>query len=149
VDIQEFREVVEEARRTKPKLFLMSSPDAPARDEQIAMVEEQLGMGLPLAYSQFLREFGGGDFGLVNIYSAADDSDWYIPMRAEEAWAQGLPKELLPFSDDATGGFYVFRVDAGVADDRVLYWDHDASSAEPTEFADALEYLRRFAFEPA
>ena len=149
MELDEFKAIVEEARRAKPKLFLMSSPDAPAGAEQLALLEERLRLQLPNAYRDFLREFGGGDFGLVSVYSADENSDWYLLTRAEGAWARDLPRDLLPFTDDAMGGFYGFRLLNGRAGEEVFYWDHETRTTEPTEFADTLQYLRRYAFEPA
>jgi hypothetical protein len=149
VELHEFRAVVEEARRAKPKLFVMSSPDAPASPAQIAEVEQRLGLRLPQTYSEFLREFGGGDFGLVSIYSVDASSDWYLPARVEESRRQMLANDLLPFADDGMGGFYAFEVRDRKASEKVFYWDHETGVSQPTEFSDIFEYLGRYAFEPA
>ena len=81
------------------------------------------------------------------VFSASPTSEWYLPTRQRRASAY-LPPGRLAFSDDFAGGYYVFRVVDGQAQERVWYWNDDGGET-PTEFADVLEFIARYAYEPA
>nr|WP_200157350.1 SMI1/KNR4 family protein [Allochromatium vinosum] len=70
-----------------------------------------------------------------------------MPEKNKEA-AKYLPSGLLAFSDDFAGGYYVLSVTDGRAEDPVLYWNSDGGLIE-TEFDDVLEFVVRYAYEPA
>ncbi|MCW1916970.1 SMI1/KNR4 family protein [Luteolibacter sp. GHJ8] len=131
----------------KPKLFALIPADPPASIQQIAETESQLGVQLPAKYQQFLSAFGGGSFGLINIFSACSDSDFYLPMRREES-RNYLPDDLVPFSDDGAGGLYVMKVSGQALGDAVFYWNQDGG-LDTTEFEDILEFIARYAYAAA
>ena len=145
--LEELRQLDARLRREKPKLFQLSTPDQPASEEQLAEVERALGVRLPQSYRTFLREFGGGNFGLAAIFCAEPNSEWYLPQKQSEA-SHYLPEALLAFSDDFAGGNYVFKVVDGQARDAVFYWNQDGGESA-TEFNDVLEFVARYAYEPA
>ncbi|WP_338081271.1 SMI1/KNR4 family protein [Allochromatium vinosum] len=89
----------------------------------------------------------GGGFGFSNVFSADPDGEFYLPEKNKEA-AKYLPSGLLAFSDDFAGGYYVLSVTDGRAEDPVLYWNSDGGLIE-TEFDDVLEFVVRYAYEPA
>lgn len=146
--LDEFRRIDAEARRSTPKLFEFGASDKTATPEMLEKVEAELGRALPASFRGFLGAYGGGEFGLVTVFSADSESEWFLPKKAAEFRAY-LPPELTPFSDDFAGGVYAFKADtAGVLEDRVWCWSTD-EGAKPTHFADALEYIARYAFRPA
>lgn len=145
--IEELRRLDARYRQEKPKLFQLSTPDPAASEEQLAEVERAIGVRLPQTYRLFLREFGGGSFGLTNIFSADPKSEWYLPLKQGQA-ARYLPEGLLAFSDDFAGGNYVLKVMNGQAQDAVSYWNQDGGES-PTEFKDVIEFVARYAYEPA
>ena len=115
-----FAELVDAARAAHPVWFDLPT-DALAGDADLVRVSRRLGVELPSDYAWFLREYGGGDFGLATIYSAEEGSDLYVidhqPAESDEA--------LLAFSDNGAGDLYVFPVKDGVAADTVLVRDHE------------------------
>lgn len=145
--IEDLRNIHEHYKVAKPKLFMLSSPDRCATQEDIANVETQIGVSLPLSYRNVLNEFGGGLLGFVNIFSADAHSDYYLPAKLIEASAY-LPSGLLPFSDDNAGGLYVFKIVEGKADEIIYYWNADGGLVG-TKYGDIMEFIARLAYEPA
>lgn len=145
MDIDEFRDLHRRYAQAKPKLFALVTPDDPATVGQLEAVEREIGITLPSCLRDFLAEFGGGTFGLINIFSASPESEFYLPEKCAEA-ADYLPPGLLPFSDDYAGGLYVFKVHAGHADDRVFYWNADGGLVA-TQFENLLQFIARYAYE--
>ncbi len=142
--LDEFRVIFQKARRAKPKLFLMILPDPAASEQALNVLEAAIGVRLPDSYRSFLREFGGGNFGLTSLFSADPKSDWYLGAKLEEARGY-LPTDLLAFSDDFAGGLYVFEVVAGQAMEPVLYWNHDGGVVR-SRYTNVLEFVARNAF---
>ena len=145
--LDEFKEIHNRCRIAKPKPFLLASPDQSATAQQLEKVEGELGVKLPGRLREFLTDFGGGAFGFVNVFSADPDGEFYLPARNDEA-AEYLPSDLLAFSDDFAGGYYVLKVVDRRAKDSVFYWNTDGGLTE-TEFDDVFEFVARYAYEPA
>jgi hypothetical protein len=145
--VEELRKLDARYRQEKPSLFQLSTPDQPASEEQLAEMERAIGVRLPQAYRAFLREFGGGNFGLATIFSADPNGEWYLPLKQNEA-SRYLPEGLLAFSDDFAGGTYVLKVLNRQAQEAVFYWNQDGGLS-PTEFSDVIEFVGRYAYEPA
>lgn len=145
--IEEFRQLDQVNRAEKPWLSLHPLhriPDRPASIEQIRTVEDLVGATLPAGYKDFLREFGGGEFGYSTIFSADPISDWYLPIQASNA-NRWLPKDLLAISDDFCGGNYVLAVQNGIAIEPVLYWNTDGGLV-PTEHGTVLDFIAHDAY---
>jgi hypothetical protein len=145
--LEELKEIDTRYRQQKPALFEVSTPDKPASEQQLEEVERSIGVRLPASYRAFLIEFGGGSFGFAVIFSADPDSEWYLPNKQRKA-RKWLPEGLLAFSDDFAGGNYVFKVVDGEAQEAVFYWNIDGGEC-PTEFKDIMEFVARYAYEPA
>lgn len=144
MNIDEFKVIDAVARRKNEKIFRLSIPNACASEASVKEMECALGINLPDGYREFLKEFGGGNFGLTTIFSADSSSEWYLPDRQAEASAY-LPEGLLAFSDDFAGGMYVLQETKGCAADQVLYWNQDGGLVR-TPFKDVLEYIARYAY---
>jgi hypothetical protein len=142
--IDEFRRIDSEKRKIRPKIFLMSEPDRVAGVTDILLVEKSIGVCLPNTYKDFLLKYGGGNFGLINVFSAVPESEFYLPRKFIQA-EKYLPKNLIPFSDDFSGGNYVVLVEDGEALERVFYWNIDGGLVE-TGFENILEYVSRYAY---
>jgi hypothetical protein len=145
--IDELRTIDQQARLAKPKLFSLSSPDPPASEEALDDLQRHVGVVLSPSYRAFLKEFGGGSFGLTTVFSANSTSEWYLLAKLDEA-RRYLPEHLLPFSDDFAGGMYVLEIADGQAMEPVLYWNDDGGLVL-TKFANVLEFVARYAYEPA
>ena len=145
--LETFREIDRRGRGEDPALFSLSSPDKCATAQEIEDAEHLLKVLLPESYRAFPMAFGGGSYGLTTIFSADPHSEWYLPRRQDEASAY-LPDNLLAFSDDFSGGLYVFRVTNGIANDCVFYWNQDGGLVN-TDYNDVFEFVARLAYEPA
>lgn len=145
--LDEFRAVDREARRAKPKLFSLAPPDTPASEQALDNLERAIGVALPISYRAFLKEFGGGDFGLTTVFSADPNSEWYLEKKYNH-FRKGLAEHVLPFSDDFAGGLYVLKIVHGLALEPVYYWNTDGGLVS-TEFSNMFEFVARYAFEPA
>lgn len=143
--LEELKEIDAHYRQEKPLLFQALTPDPPASEQQLEDVERAIGVRLPPSYRAFVREFGGGSFGMSIIFSADPDSEWYLPKQQREA-ARYLPDGLLAFSDDFAGGNYVFKVANGEAQEAAFYWNTDGGESS-TEFKDIMEFVSWDAYE--
>lgn len=147
MSIRDFRELHARMTAEKPKLFQLIAPDAPASEERLGQVEHAIGAALPISYKQFLAQFGGGSFGLVNVCSADPEGEFYLPRKQEETRGY-LPSGLIAVSDDFAGGLYVLKVKDDHAEEPLWYWNHDGGF-RPTEFANVLEFVARYAYKAA
>lgn len=138
--LEEFLERDRRFRAARPMRFARPSKDRSASDDQIRRVEQMLGCKLPQKYADFLRTIGGGDYASHSLFSADPDGDWYFPTLAARA-ASLVPPDLLPFCDDHSGGYFVFRIVNDEAQDSVWYWDYEDRTLSPTECADVFEFL--------
>jgi hypothetical protein len=134
-------------RAEKPALFNLSKADQLATNAMIETVEKHLKFLLPETYKSFLRIFGGGNYGLTVIFSADEKSEWYLPRMQAEA-ERYVPKGFLAFSDDFSGGYYVLSINDGSVEDCVMYWSIDCGISS-TQYSDIIEFVSRFAYEPA
>jgi len=146
MDLEEFRSHHEVQRRQSPKVFLLVESDTLATPDRIQALETEIGLRLPERYKQFLMEFGGGIFGLTNVFSADAESGFYLPSRLD-AVARYLPSGLVPFSDDYAGGFYVWRAtpDRSI-DEAVWYWNFDGGLVN-TDYLSLLDFLAAHAYD--
>ncbi len=99
----------------------------------------RLGVRLPDDYAWFLREYGGGEFAFVEIYSADASSDLYIV----DKQASAADLNVLAFSDNGCGDDYVFPVENGVAADAVLFHDHETGELRPEASDGFLDFVAR------
>lgn len=144
IDLVEFRQLHAQKKAEAPKLFELESPDSPANEQQIVNLERELGVQLSPNYRSFLKEYGGGSFGLTNVFSAIPESEYYSPLRNSDA-RHLIPQNSIAFSDDFCGGWYVLVFSNGIAEEPVFYWNADGGLRK-TEFANILEFLARFAY---
>ena len=145
--IDVFRKLDREGRASRPKAFLLASPDRPATPIALRELERVVGAKLPHSYREFLIEFGGGSYGLTTVFSADPQSECYIAARFDEP-RPSLPTGLLPFSDDFAGGLYAFEIVDGQAREPVLYWNTDGGTRK-TQFGNALEFIAQYAYQAA
>lgn len=148
MNIEELQRVDADCRRQKPGIFKLARPDRRATPSEVDALETMLGVKLPERLRQFWQVLGGGDIALEPIYSATPESIWYLHRKAEVFW-RSMSREYLPITDDGTGGYYVLRLHEGLADDAVFYFDSDDNSVQKTQDTDILEFIARYAYEPA
>lgn len=141
----ELKKLDRDARQTKPNLFSLTNQDTPSTDAMVENLQCITGVRLPTSYQMFLKEFGGGAFGLTVIFSSNPGSEWYLAKKYEESkrWLRG---RFLPFSDDFAGGLYLLEIVDGQAHEPVLYFNTDGG-IKPTEFATIFDYIARYAYK--
>ncbi|WP_143026892.1 SMI1/KNR4 family protein [Celeribacter baekdonensis] len=110
----------------KPMMLEMRSSDEFADDENISRVESELSAVLPDSYKFFLSQFGGGEFGASEFFSA-DAASEYSLVKQNQKWAQILPSGFLVFNDDQSGGWYMFNK---LGDEKVFYFNPDGELVE-------------------
>lgn len=142
----EFANLDHRYRNEDPGLFELSSSSAPAMDSDIISLETNLGVRLPSEYAWFLKNYGGGEFGLLTLFSALPVSEWYLEDKFREA-SEFIPEDFLPISDDFAGGYYGFLISNSIALSKIHYWNSDGGLIE-TEFENVLDFIARFAYEP-
>lgn len=94
-------------------------------DAEIADAESKLNFRFPDQYVQFLK--GGSDVANA-VFEAAVivGSSSYLDIFeiAETAWAQGVPRDWLPFIEDNSDYYCISKAGA------VRYWSHNGSTNE-------------------
>ena len=145
--LAEFRALHQRKLVERPKLFEVLLSDTPATDQQIEILEKRIGAKLPDDFKSFLKELGGGYFGLVNIFSANEGGEFYLPDRREDS-SRLIPKEYIAISDDYSGGWYVLKINNDALKDPVWYWSPDGGLVK-TEYANIFEFLADCAYDPA
>jgi len=119
-------------------------PPDPESEETLAEAEEQLGVALPKAYRQFMREVGpfisSGD--LLRAVTAAEldvaeVSEFHAARDiapATLAWRRSkLPPELVTIASDGSGNQFCIRLSEPTrpaADAPVWIWRHESDTAE-------------------
>ncbi len=103
--------------------------------EDIVLVEEQLMIGLPADFREFLMEVGDVVYGSVEPVTIMDASvHTYLPEVTALAWDRGIPRDLIP----------VCAVDENyycVAEDgEISYWENFQQSEQ--QWNDIWEWAR-------
>ncbi|MAZ17035.1 MAG: hypothetical protein CL535_11990 [Ahrensia sp.] len=142
--LAEFTTLHHQRSAERPKIFLLLSHDKPASKRQIVDMEIPVGAQFPESFRRFLMEFGGGSFGLMNVFSADPASDYYLPDRQRKA-QKALPRGCYAISDDYCGGWYVLVSKEGKLDNQIWYWNND-EGLKPTEFANVFELVAGCAY---
>ena len=148
MNLDELKAIDTRYRGEKPKLFMLSEPDKKASSSEIRDINDAIGCNLPESYVEFLVAFGGGMYGLVNIFSADPSSEWFLLSKLKDAMNYGLPDGVIPFSEDYAGGYYVFTKNGMTALNQVSYWNPDGGLVA-TEYSSVFEFVARYAYEPA
>ena len=142
---EEFQHLVEEARAQDRNYAYGTEP--PATAEQVAAAEKALGVRFPSEYVQFVRRYGGGEFGLGAVYSVAD-GEWNVVDRNGEYY---LPfPGFVAIAPNYMGDYYGFLHDGRRCESAVRFLDHETESllgpdVEPYE--DLFEFVRATALD--
>lgn len=129
MDLDEFERHLRASEAAYPKRFalndLAGAREEPCSDLEISSLEDQLGIVLPREYKVYLARYGGGYIANINVFSAHSDSEWYLPH-----CNRFIPRELdfIAITDDQTGGYFGFMVQANKCSDEVYFWAHDDGS---------------------
>lgn len=137
MNYSEFESLYREAIASKP-LWLEGEMEPAATDEQIARLEGELHAKLPEQYRYFLKHYGAGYFAFTNIFSALEDSDWYMVDRIRD---MNIPPSYLPISDDEAGGTYGFVLNDGECSEEVYYHHSFDSDIPMKSFPSFLDFV--------
>jgi hypothetical protein len=109
-----------------PKAMLLP----PATEEQIAALEQTLGVALPGDLKSLLRESNGvaGEYGVSLIWSTEEIAERNIAMRTQPPFLTDyMPFEsLLFFADAGNGDQFAYRIIQQTArENRIYAWNHE------------------------
>jgi hypothetical protein len=142
----EFRLLVDAAREENPQWFALP-PDASPTEAEIEAHQAELGLRLPAEFLDFLREFGGGDFAFLGVYSMDRNSDLDVVAQNAVPWLDR--RDFVAVSDNGCGDHYGFRVDAaGRCDPEVVLLDHESGELRPTGAPDWFAFTATHALRP-
>lgn len=130
-------------RKSKSKIFDAVPPDKSPTLAQLRIVELAINMTLGNAYKEFLLKFGGGNYGLVVIFSGDSESEWYLP-RNYNLMKRYIPEGYIPVSDDFSGGIYCQK-NFSSEDERLYVWTTDGG-VQSTEYVNVYDYISKNAY---
>lgn len=133
-----FETEVSRARKAHPTWFDLP-PDACPDDAQVEQCQLALGAVLPEAYVGFLREYGGGDFAFLTLYSMDPDSEVNLVAQNNRPWLART--DFVAVSDNGAGDYYGFRVRDGRCAEPVVLLDHETGEVRDTGYADILTFV--------
>ncbi len=102
-----------------------------ALEEHIQELEQELGTTLPLGYVEFQKNFGGGLFRHMQIYSiASEDENFCDFMEQVITHTRNVPLiqqgQLLPFADDYDSNIFCFDLHhSRDGEYSIVKWHHD------------------------
>ncbi|WP_419537009.1 SMI1/KNR4 family protein [Endozoicomonas sp.] len=96
-------DVIEELRE---RALDVSVPLELPDEDQLVEVEEQILISLPYELREFLLQVSDVIYGSIEPVTVTDpQSHTYLPEVAANAWAEGLPRELIPICE-CDGEYY-------------------------------------------
>lgn len=137
MEINEFDDLLQRARASKPSWFEMEAEQA-STNEEVEELERLLKIRLPTEYKAFLTRYGAGYVGRTNVFSAQTSSEWYLPKRN-----RFLPGNMnfLAVTDDHGGGYYGFLIANGQCSDEIYYVHPDDGEAPKKIAPSFLQYV--------
>ncbi len=139
MNLEEFRVAVARAREEHPQWFGLP-PDARPDDARIESQQQALGVRLPDEYVDFVREFGGGDFAFLAVYSMDENSDVNVVVKNREPWLNR--GDFVAVADNGAGDYYGFAVKDGRCSPQVLLLDHETGEMRAIGHADFFEFAQ-------
>ena len=135
MEYEMFERIVGEYKSRNPILFGLEHDDV-CSAEQIEDFEKMLRLKFPRKYKQFPKDFGGGFFGYVNVYSLDKKSNFCLLAHND------IPiGGYLRIADNGCGDYYLLKIDNKNCLDQLYFYEHDTKAICDTQYADILEYL--------
>ncbi|HYO68298.1 MAG TPA: SMI1/KNR4 family protein [Archangium sp.] len=105
-------------------------------DAEIDTASAELQVELTGGYRLFLKRFGWGGVGSIDLFGLGVDVPPYLSLTAmtrseREDMSPALPMHLIPLMNDGGGNLYCLD-SLGEREPPVVFWDH---TAEPTRVA--------------
>lgn len=135
-----FQNKVKEMTEKKPRLFALES-DAKVDIGEIEAVEKYYEIILPDSYKDFVRQYGGGYFGFIVVYSCDCNGMFYIKDHVLKE--RVIEKSFLPVVDLETGDFMGFKIDAGICKSKVNLYSHEKEALQEMQM-DFYEALLKY-----
>ena len=136
MNFKELCRVIEEKMQANPIWFEFDS-DCIASNEDLCKAEEELGIKLNLDYCSFLKNYGGGMFAFMNVFSLDNTSRWNLVAQNRQIHSSGF----LAISDDQTGGYFGYKVNSGICSAAIYYYDCDTSEIMETKYQSLNDYI--------
>lgn len=135
----EFENLLAAAKRKNPIWFTLDS-DPPASDSEIVNAEALLQTRFSPQYRDFLKEYGGGLFAFVNIFSVRPNSEWNVVYRNKQIGRN----DFIAISDNGVGDQFGFRTVHGICQPEIFFLDHEESNkVVASRYADLFEYVAK------
>ncbi|MCX3058377.1 SMI1/KNR4 family protein [Streptomyces beihaiensis] len=145
MDYSEFETLLEQVRSTHPFWF-EGFEGWRASEEEIADIEANFRVVLPVSYRRFMATVGGGGFGFLDIFPLGPRQgsvEDFQSVNSERWW----DADFVAFSPVGTGDLWGFMVENGACLDRVTFLDHETGEVMP-ENQEFLEFLVSKALKP-
>jgi len=134
----EFKLIVDKKKRDKPLWFALDSEQR-AKEIDIDNIEKLYNIHLPIDYKLFLKEFGGGYFAFVTVYTCNENSNFYIVSKNP---AETVNKsKFIAISDNGAGDLYGFSITDNSCNDKISMYSHEDQAIQGTEYNDLLNFL--------
>ncbi|MBD5509003.1 MAG: SMI1/KNR4 family protein [Lachnospiraceae bacterium] len=132
-----FDNKVKEMVEKRPRLLALHS-DNKASMTMIKDVEEYYNIKLPDSYKEYLKQYGGGYFGYIIVYSCDYNGMFYIKKNVAKELV--LESAFLPIIDLETGDLIGFKTLGGKCQNTVALYLHEENELQDLEmdFYDAL-----------
>lgn len=108
-----------------------------APDEEIDAASRRLGVALRGGYRDFLRRFGWGGVGSLELFGLGPDVPAWLDLvsvtESERSEAHpALPRTLVPLLNNGGGNLYCLEASAP-GEPPVVYWDHTRGEQQVPE----------------
>lgn len=125
-------------KKTEKPFWFQGEGEPISSEADVLRVEKILKMKLPNEYRFFIKNYGGGYFGLTNVFVASDSDEWGV---VRKKYGIGLSDDFLVVSEDEAGGYYGFIRQGGEFSNAVYYFYPDCDDAPKKKYPSFLEYL--------
>ena len=139
MNFDEFNHLVEVKKNEKPMWFA-SEHEPVATERDLKVVEGWLSKVLPGEYRLFLKKYGGGYFGLINVFSANDSVEWGAILKNSSSQNS---KGFLAISDDESGGYFGFILENSEYSDSIYCYYPDESPSIEFKYNSFFEYVAK------
>ncbi|GAA0577171.1 hypothetical protein GCM10010172_72350 [Paractinoplanes ferrugineus] len=111
-----------------------------AGDDEIAFVERRMGVALPTAFKAFMRSYGGGMFGFIDLLPIVVEPDGREDDLLTVNDREFPDRSFVAVAPVGTGDYWAFPVADGRCRDEVWFCFHDGGEPEAVA-ADFLEFV--------